>query len=288
MNHTDWNTNSGNVMTFSKLSTETKSPSTISDERLALMIWGSAGCGKTTLAATMPRPILYIQFDPGGHKSIINMEGVDRFDLSSEGCAITNNLMKENPLGIEQYIKEHGIKTVIVDSTTTLSDLCLENAIKIGVPGVRLHLDSGKPITREAPGLNGYGHRNAQMLEIVKQFLRSTVRTQAHIVFLAHEAAPEKDKNGVVLYITVMLGGTLPEFTGLNLDEVWFMNQDEKTYRICTRPARMRKPMKTRIFDMNSGIEWIWKFDPIKWEGMTLESIIDDYRKAGTKIPIPK
>jgi hypothetical protein len=270
-----------------KLTADKRSPEG-KDERLALLIWGSAGCGKTTLAQTAPRPILYLQFDPGGHKSIINMDGIHRFDLSGENSSITNKLMKDNPLGIEQYIKDHGIKSVIVDSTTTLSDLCLENAITYGVPGVRLHLDSGKPITREAPGLNGYGHRNAQMLEIVKQVMRSTVRTNTNLIFLAHEAAPEKDPKGTVLFITVLLGGTLPEFVGLNLDEIWFMNQDEKDYRVCVRPARMRKPMKTRMFDLNSGIEWKWQYNPITGEGLTLEKIFDTYRKAGTKIPIPK
>jgi hypothetical protein len=262
---------------------------------MAIVIWGSAGCGKTTLAATMPRPILYLQFDPGGHKSILKADEWKakgeffRFDLSRENSAITNEMMKENPLAIEGFIKEHAIKTVIFDSTTTYSDLALENAIRYGIPGIGPHLYLKKPITREAPGQNGYGHRNAQVLDTVKQLMRSTYRTNSHIVFLSHEAAPEKDPDsGVILYITMMLGGQLPEYTGLNMDEVWFMSQDDKRYRVCIRPARMRKPMKTRMFDANSGIEWEWKFDPIKWEGTTLESVIERYRQAGTKIPIPK
>lgn len=275
-------------MTIQRLTDEGRAIESISDNRIAIVIWGSAGCGKTTLAATMPRPILYLQFDPGGHKSILNMDGVYRFDLSRENSSITNILMKENPLGIEQYIKEKEIKTVILDSTTTLSDLALENAIRFGLPGIGPHLYMKKPITREAPGLNGYGHRNAQMLEMIKQLMRSTYRANAHFVILAHEAAPEKDDNGVVLFITMMLGGNLPEYMGLNVDEIWMMSQDDKKYRIAVRPARMRKPMKTRMFRMDDAIEWEWKFDPLTWKGTTLEGLIEQYRKAGTKIPVPK
>lgn len=275
-------------MTLQRLTTEAQTQSNPASERIASMIWGSAGCGKTTLAVTAPRPLIYLQFDPGGHKSILNMEGIHRFDMSGESSAITNVLMKENPLGIEQYIKDNKIKSVVVDSTTTLSDLCLENAIKYGIPGVRLHLDSGKPITREAPGLNGYGHRNAQMLEIVKQLMRSTVKTDTNIIFLAHEAAPEKDGKGTVLFITVLLGGVLPEFVGLNLDEVWFMSEYEKKFTIAVRPCRMRKPMKTRLFDAAMGIEFGWNYNVMKQEGMTLEALYAQYRAAGTKIPVPK
>ena len=33
-------------------------------KRMAMVIWGPSGAGKTTLAATAPRPILWINFDP--------------------------------------------------------------------------------------------------------------------------------------------------------------------------------------------------------------------------------
>ena len=38
--------------------------------RVSMMLWGSAGCGKTTFANTAPGKRLYINFDPDGTSSL--------------------------------------------------------------------------------------------------------------------------------------------------------------------------------------------------------------------------
>ena len=244
-----------------------------------MLLWGAAGCGKTTLAATSPGKKLFIQFDPGGSKVIANRNDSIVLDLSDQPPAITDRLKSENPLGIEKFITENNIGTVVVDSLTTLSRLALENGIRLG---------AYKGSSIEAPGLQAYQHRNNQVLEIVKQLMRSTGKLRVNIVFIAHEDKPEVNDAGVVLYITLMLGGALPEYSAINIDEVWWMQDAGKERRIAIRPVRTRKPMKSRMFLMNGEPEFAWKYDADALTGSTIEAWYNSFVATGQRIPIPK
>lgn len=247
-------------------------PNQIASKRFTMLLWGPSGCGKTTLASTAPGKKLYIQFDPGGTKVLADNNDTEVLDLSDQRPSITDRLKGENPLGIEKFITDNGITTVVLDSLTTLSNLCLENAVRLG---------SYKGSTLETPGLQAYGHRNAQLLEIVKQLLRSTGKTNTNLILIAHENTPEKDKEGVVIYISIMLGGALPEYTSLNLDEVWWMQDTGKDRRIAIRPVRSRKPMKSRMFKMTGEPEFM-----VRHEG--IGDWYDRYIREGRPIDVPK
>ena len=51
--------------------------------RMSTIIWGPSGAGKTTLAATAPRPILWVNFDPDGTSSLMDEEDIIIADFSS-------------------------------------------------------------------------------------------------------------------------------------------------------------------------------------------------------------
>ena len=247
-------------------------PRQLATRRFTMLLWGPSGCGKTTLAASAPGRKLYLQFDPGGAKVIAERTDCSIVDLSAERPYITDKLKLENPLGIERYIKENNIDTLVIDSLTTLSNLCLENAISRG---------QYTGATLETPGLQAYGHRNAQLLEIVKQMLRATGRTQTNLIFIAHEDRPERDKKGNILHITLMLGGVLPEYSSLNVDEVWWMNDTGKVRKIAIRNSYTRKPMKSRMFKMNGEPEFI-----IRNEGIA--DWYAQYTAEGRPIDVPR
>ena len=87
--------------------------------RMSTVIWGPSGAGKTTLAATAPRPILWVNFDPDGTSSLMDQEDIYIADFSMESPNKVETFKHDNAGGIKQVLDEHpDIQTVVFDSIT--------------------------------------------------------------------------------------------------------------------------------------------------------------------------
>lgn len=245
--------------------------------RLSMLLWGSAGTGKTTLACTAPGRKLLINFDPDGYQSVRDDENVSVVDLSDARASVTEQFkIESDPFGLSKIIDN--FDTIIVDSLTNV-------AHKTTMQGIAV--TKGATIERPSPG--AYGVRNALVTQLVKNMLALTNRHKKHIIFIAHEDAPVTNEDGVVMHITLSLGGKLPEQAALDFSEVWCV-QDMgagRDRRIMVRPCRNRKPMKTRMFETSGEPEFSWKYNPDKHEGMTIASWYEKWLETGTKLPIP-
>lgn len=85
--------------------------------RLTMVAYGRSGTGKTTFAATFPKPALLLDIHEEGTDSACDVEGIDV-------------LRVRNWDEIEQiywYLKEgkHKYKSVILDALTAMQDLCM-------------------------------------------------------------------------------------------------------------------------------------------------------------------
>jgi phage nucleotide-binding protein len=256
---------------------EASIPSTTS-ARISLLLWGAAGCGKTTLAATAPGKKLWLLFDPDGANSLIGRDDVHVVDLSGEKHIIVTQMMQENPLRLEQILTENpDITTVVFDSLTAYSILATENAIS----GV-------KSATTANPGLKGYGHRNAVVLRSVVSLMRLTKRMNKHIILIAHEDSPTVNDDGHVIHISVALGGKMTSSIGMQLSEIWWLNDTGKQHRIAIRNVRQRMPMKSRMFDLREG-EFTWNYDPNTFTGDGIDTWFAKWQaNEGKKIPTPR
>lgn len=266
-------------------SLDVKPASQSATERLSAVIWGEPGVGKTTLACTAPGDKLIINLDPDGPASVGYRNDTHVLDLSKIS---TDKVLKDlehdtNPLGLADFLNENPkVETVILDSLSSLSQRALEKAVQSGV-------GAGKNFrpTMMTPGISAYGGRNAIVLTCVKGLLRVTGRAGVHCIMISHEAEPERDPNGVILHITMMLGGQLVNQMSLQIGEVWWLQDvGGKTKRIAIRPSRMRKPMKTRMFVTDSDPEFSFAFDYQK------DNPIADWWKAfekgaGKKLQLP-
>jgi hypothetical protein len=218
-------------------------------ERFTSLIWGPSGIGKTTLASTMPGRIALINFDPEGPSSIADADNVTVFDLSGTSMSIVERMKGEDPLGIKSSL-DH-FDSYIIDSLTTIAERTLAHGIR---------LTKGATIERPSPG--AYGARNAIIVELVRNVLAITAAHKKHVTFIAHEGPPNSNDDGVILDITLALGGQLPQNVSLRINEVWCMFETAKNEKmIICRKARMRTPVKSRMFDTMDSPEFEWKWN---------------------------
>lgn len=259
-------------------------PNAVADRQIRMLLWGKSGTGKTTLACTCPGLKLILNFDPQGHLSVKDRTDVVVVDLSAERNNIMDRIKEDNMLGIEGVIDKLKPDTIIFDSLTSISGLALENAISSGK-----YKDKGEGASIERPTLGGYGHRNAQVLAVVKSIMRSVAKKNKHLVLITHEDAPDKDKDGNVIAITLALGGNLPEFVGLRLSEIWAITtastNGDKFINI--RPHGHRTPVKTRMFVTNKQPNFLWKYDPDTNTGGKIEDWYNDWQQSGKRVAVP-
>lgn len=250
--------------------------------RLSLLIWGAAGVGKTTLAATLPGRILHICYDPEGAQSLMGFDNVDTVDLSDSSSALVEQFKSErNPLGLKDAIGKYD--SIIFDSLTNIEDKTLTHGIT---------QTKGATVERPSPG--AYGVRSSLIIRLIKNVLSVTRQAGIHVAFIAHEADAVTDDAGLVTEISLSLGGKLPGKVGIDISEVWSVYDTGKERRVAVRPVRKRKPMKSRMFVLSGDAEFTWTYDAEKPnddpsnDGMRISDWWDTFQKnEGVKIPLP-
>ena len=247
--------------------------------RMSIIVWGPSGSGKTTLAATLPRPILWINFDPDGTSSLMDQDDIHILDFSMEKDNKIVTFKNETAGGLKQILEEHPeIQSVAVDSITSFNYMALRH----GVTEV-------KNATLEAPSLAGYGRRNSYTMQMIMRIILVTGRLNKHVMFIAHEDAPQKDEMSGAVMVSILVGGKMQSEIPIKLSEVWHLEDTGKERKITVRANRMKKPMKSRMFKQGAKTDFTWRFDPETWEGDGIEDWYNQWvANNGQKIDIPK
>lgn len=250
-------------------------------KRLAMVLWGPAGIGKTTLAATMPGRKALINFDPDGPASIPGVPDLKVFDLSGSADSIAATFKNADPFGIKSAL-DH-FDSFIFDSLTTVS----EKALARGISETK-----GATVERPSPG--AYGARNNLVINLIRNVLQITGAADKHVCFIAHEGPPQTNDDGALLGYTMSLGGQLPSQTSLRINECWPMFEDSKNRKmIICRKSRLRDPAKSRMFITSAGAtEFEWKFNPEEWDdpnNMRIDKWFEQWKANDFhKIAMPK
>jgi hypothetical protein len=255
--------------------------------RMSVLLWGHAGAGKTTFAATAPGKKLWLSFGDQEHVSVMGRSDVIVMGLYKYSYSdILKYGQNNDPFGLDRVLAENeDIQSVVCDSVTALTDAGLRKAVDMRVGAGR-----GFVPTMENPGIAAYGGRNAIVLEVLTGLLRVTAKHGVHLIMTAHEADPEKDKEGIVQYVTIMLGGKLVNNVTWRLSEIWYMSEDSRGRQLAIRPTRKHRPMKTRMFTGKGEPEFILTYDaerPDKGQ-MTIASFYEKWIVNGSKLAIPK
>src|SRR5215472_3119349 len=155
-------------------------PTSTVDARLSMLVWGDAGCGKTTLAATAPGHKLFVLMDPDGDVSLTTRSGCTILDLSDQKyLQIIEKFRSDDPYGIERYLVTNPhVETVVWDSITKYAYCALQEAVS-----------KNRSSRMEQPGMHGYTWRNASVLRAAVSLMTITKRQKRNIIFVTHEAA---------------------------------------------------------------------------------------------------
>lgn len=251
-------------------------------ERSSGLIWGPSGAGKTVLASTAPKDILWINFDPDGPATLAQVHGHDNIkvlDYASEPHSCVMKFRNEDPIGLDKFLKDNeNFRSVIFDSLTTYGEKGLHHGVIVAAATVK-----GRGSTLEDPGYGGYGNKNTWMNMCVMNLLKVTSKYNRHMYFIAHEDKPERDSQGNILSYSIMLGSSLIVQVPVKLSEIWRLEDTGKKRRIAIRSCRMRKPMKTRMFKTDGEPEFDWEYDPDTGKGGTIERWYNKWKDSGGK-----
>lgn len=225
-----------------------------SPARLALLLWGPPGAGKTSFAATAPGLKLWFAFGDNEAVPVSKRKDVQIADLSGmDHDELFRHAQNDNPFGLDKVLAENEeITTVVVDSATAIAYMALLKSVLTDKTGA-----GGKFVpTMSAPGIAAYGGRNAITLQTISGFLRVTAKHGVHVIVTGHEDTPtmkKEDRGGrveeVIDYIGIQLGGRITNDMAWRWSEIWHLRDADQRGRLLTvRNYAQRRPMKTRMF----------------------------------------
>jgi hypothetical protein len=87
--------------------------------KTTVALYGRSGTGKTTLSATFPTPILYLNFLDDGDDSIKDVEGIDVVDISSSAEFQEQLLWLVKKVGKGKLV----YKTIVIDTMTQFQSI---------------------------------------------------------------------------------------------------------------------------------------------------------------------
>lgn len=249
--------------------------------RLLMLLWGNAGCGKTTLASTAPGKKLWITFDNDALSPVNNRDDIIEADFSAvdSGFVLRASNSPTNPMSLGQTLdKLPDVETIVIDSITSFNEIALEQAIK-DTPKADYH----------NPTLQGYGRRKQYTARFLYGMINLTAKRGLNLIIIGHEDAPEKDEITGEISVNILLGGTLKKEVPIKLSEVWYMEDTGKQHKVYVRPFGSRKNIKTRMFNPGDANSFIWKYDPDTMKGTTLEQLYTKWKEGKyKKLSLPK
>lgn len=196
--------------------------------RLNVMLYGEFATGKTTFATTFPKPILFFDFDCR-YQSYAGVEGIEYEVYEDVGRrpSAYRDFMKD----LKKYQRESKYKTLVLDSTTSLS-----NSVKYDILG---------QVSRGGSASEGLTYPQwGQFTERFEEIFNLMSSADTHTVIISHEQVIQDELTGEIRTLAMMIGKKFAQRSPGYFDEVYhcFTKKDRESgellYLARTRPDR--------------------------------------------------
>lgn len=130
---------------------------------VSALFYGRSGTGKTTVAATFPKPALILDIREKGTDSVFDVEGIHVLSVDTwEDIEEVYWMLK----------KQGGYKTVIIDQVSAMQDVCREKILEED--------------NKEKMSLRLFGELSGRMKDWITSY-RDLMDEGINVVFLAHD-----------------------------------------------------------------------------------------------------
>lgn len=238
-----------------------------SDEQTKLLkslFYGGWGTWKTTLATTMPRPILFQTFDPGGDKVFHVQKGVE------DGSIIVDKRFQERTWENSENrfrewnddykkMKQNGvfenIGTYVLDSLTTFQRFVVDASIDGNTKNQRI----SKNMPVKVPQMRDYNVQGAAIEYAISDMLE----LPCHVMIIAHSEEDIDEDSGVRYCQPLIIGKKLRKQLPVLFDEIYISIEDRKGVQLLTKPKNYYKA-KSRIAKFSPKIFDAYKIEEPK------------------------
>lgn len=172
---------------------------------------GDPGTGKSVFASTFPQPGFVFDFDNGIDSYRGKNFDYESFPLDPKGWILFEKTMKE----VKKAVDEGVYKTVVLDSTTSMTDLAMERAMQ---------LDPKRSATN-GPLWNVHYQMVKNLME---GRLRQIINMQCNVIVLGHLETKMNMETGSVISVEPMLTGQLSTKIPGYFDEVYYTKTKQK------------------------------------------------------------
>jgi hypothetical protein len=181
------------------------------EDNIKAYILGSYGTGKSVFAASFPTPGYVFDFDQG----IKTYRGLnwdyDIYPLTAQGWVLFDKMIKE----VEKAVNAKEYKTVVLDSTTSMTDCAMSRAMQIDPK----RSDEGGPI---------WNVHFQIVKNLVEPKLKRLLSLDCNVIMTGHWNITLDPKTGNIISIDPLLTGQLSQKVPGYFDEVYCASVGKK------------------------------------------------------------
>lgn len=186
---------------------------------LIFTIFGQPGIGKTSLSFTMPKPVLFLDFDRGSMRAV-QANRPDVLNVSDFGAFYQSLLSDE----FSTYVKQQGYKSIVIDTVgAMLDDFAANHLIKTD----RKNGNAAGGLT-----LQGWGSLGILFNSIRNRFMELGL----NVCFIAH--AKDAGEDAIARMDLAIKGGSSDIVVRVS-DQIGFMYMEGASRTIDFSPSQM-------------------------------------------------